>query len=111
MMEQRADKNEYTDAELVSIKTKLNLPYYSTSSQFERAYGSINVAGVHYDYVKRRIYNDTLELLCLPNTVRTDLQKAGNEIAKAAASGQSSSPSKSSPLMKLTLPDFFQTLT
>ena len=77
--------------------------------EYERAYGSINIDGKDYEYVKRRVYNDTLELLCIPNRAKTDLKIVGNDIAKATADGQASTPQKkSATTLKISLPDFCQ---
>ena len=109
VLEKKLDKQEYNDDELLSIKTKLNLPYYTSSADFERAYGSIRIDGVVYEYVKKRVYNDTLELLCLPNVAKTKLQDVKNDLAKFAADGQTSLPvKKGSAILKISLPDFFQ---
>ena len=105
----KLDKADYSDQELVSIKTVLNLPYYTSSSEYERAYGSINVNGVDYEYVKRRVLNDTLELLCLPNHTKTNLQAAKSDLAKFSVDGQTSqSNKKSSNILKINFPDFSQ---
>lgn len=108
-MQKEVDKNNYNSNELISIKTTLNLPYYSSSSNYERAYGSVTINGVSYEYVKRRVHNDTLELLCLPNQTKTNLQAAKNEITKSMADGQAStSGKKNHSTIKVSLPDFFQ---
>lgn len=108
VLEKKLDRQEYSDDELLSIKTKLNLPYYSSSPDFERAYGSIRINGVVYEYVKKRVYNDTLELLCLPNVAKTKLQDMKNDFAKSAAEGQTPLPVKKGPaILKISLPDFF----
>ena len=105
----KLDKSQYNDKELISIKTPLNLPYYSSSPSYERAYGSVNVNGVEYEYVKRRVYNDTLELLCLPNHEKTKLQAAKNDFVKLSVDGQpSQSNKKSAEITKISLPDFSQ---
>lgn len=109
VVETKADKQAYADNELISVKTVLNLPYYTGSKEFERAYGSITINGKDYEYVKRRVYNDTLELLCLPNHDKTALKEAGNEMAKAAADG-GTSDQKGGAVLKLSLPDFCQSL-
>lgn len=111
LLEQKLDKQQYSDDELLSIKTKLNLPYYSSSPGFERTYGSVSIDGVVYEYVKKRVYNDTLELLCLPNAAKTKLQEAKNELTKSTAGGQASLPVKKAPsTLKISLPDFCQPL-
>jgi hypothetical protein len=106
-LEKRVDKNDYDRQQLITIKTKLDLPYYSSSPEFERAYGAITINGTSYQYVKRRVYKDTLELLCLPNDAKTKMQSLKNEITKAFADGQASTPRKHTTI-KIFLPDFFQ---
>ncbi len=109
VIEQQVDKSQYNDAELISIKTTLNLPYYTSSAEYERAYGSITIDGKEYEYVKRRVYQGTLELLCLPNNTKTKLQKISNEVAQSLADGQATTPAKKSgTVLKISLPDLFQ---
>ena len=110
LLSSRLDKSQYTDADLISIKTSLNLPYYTSSSQFERVYGSVRVNGVDYEYVKRRVYNDTLELLCLPNEAKTQLQSVKNDWFKLSLEGQPFNK-KAPGIIKITLPDFCQNIT
>lgn len=108
-MEQKVDRSEYSEEELISIKTALNLPYYSSNPSFERAYGSVSVDGVVYQYVKKRVYRDTLELLCLPNEQKTALLDIRNELTKSTADGQATVPGKKGPsVIKISLPDFYQ---
>ena len=105
-VEAKIDRNQYNEADLVSIKVSLNLPYYTGSQEFERVYGSINIKGVDYEYVKRRVYADTLELLCLPNHQKTKLNTVSSEITKAATDA-ANSPAKKSVHLKTLLPDCF----
>ncbi|NTS41794.1 hypothetical protein HRG84_12835 [Flavisolibacter sp. BT320] len=108
-MEQQLDEDNYSNDELISIKTPLNLPYYTSSPEYERAYGSVNIEGVVYDYVKKRVYNDTLELLCLPNSAKTKLHDIKNTITQSAADGQASLPLKKGvTTLKISLPDYCQ---
>ena len=72
--------HDYDDAQLTRIKIPLTtLSYYNGSTVFERVDGQIELNGVHYNYVKRRIFKDSLELLCIPNTTVTSLQKSKND--------------------------------
>lgn len=69
------DDNHYDESQLVSVKVPIShLSYYNSSNQFERVDGSVELGGVQYRYVKRRIYNDSLEFLCLPDRAATALQ-------------------------------------
>lgn len=107
LLSARLDKEQYNEDELISIKTSLNLPYYSSSPEFERAYGSVRVNGVDYQYVKRRVFNDTLELLCLPDRAKTKLQLAKNDWFRLSLEGQTTDK-KAPGLIKIYLPDYFQ---
>jgi hypothetical protein len=82
-LEAQFDQNGFDDAELISIKVPVRyLPYYTNSFQYERVDGQIEVGGIQYKYVKRRIYNDSLELLCIPNHTAMQLRTAENEFFK-----------------------------
>ena len=105
-LETKVDNHEYSDAELISVKTTLNLPYFSSSPEFERVYGSISIDGVEYEYVKKRVYKDTLELLCIPNHAKVKMQQVANEMAQMAADGQADTPSKKNTSIKIGFPDF-----
>lgn len=79
-LEARLDEDRYDESQLISIKVpSSHLAYYNSSTQFERVDGQIEVAGVLYKYVKRRLFNDSLELLCIPNHAAMNLQSARNE--------------------------------
>lgn len=104
----KLDQQDFNDDELVSIKTALQLPYYTPSQDFERVYGSVEVDGVVYNYVKRRVFNDSLELLCLPDYSRAEMTSEKNKFFKLSIGG-SSSQHKSTAIQKIVLPEFFQT--
>ena len=79
------DNNDYDDATLISIKTPLTLPYYTNSETYERVDGVISIDGEYYNYVKRRVFNDSLELLCLPNATKAKLDKVEAAFSKSAS--------------------------
>ena len=82
-MEEQLDNNDYDESQLISIKVPITyLPYYNNSKTFERIDGQIEIHGTPYKYVKRRIYNDSLELLCIPNTTAMQIRTTRNEIFK-----------------------------
>ena len=81
-LEARLDKNEFKENELIEIKIPLNLPYQLNWKSFERFDGEIDVDGIHYKYVKRKIYNDSLILLCLPNKSKQQIEKAEEDYFK-----------------------------
>lgn len=73
---QQLDNNKYNDSELIEVKIALHTPYLTSWSSYERVDGEVEANGVFYSYVKRKIYNDTLYLLCLPNENKTRLYEA-----------------------------------
>ncbi len=109
-LEASLDQNNYSESDLISIKVATHLPYYASSEKFERIDGEINVKGVNYKYVKRRLYNDTLELLCIPNISKTGIQQAGGNFFRLANDIATNSSKKStgdhSHLVKFSVQDF-----
>ena len=89
-MEAALDENQYRDDQLISIKQPTNLPYYNNSASFQRINGEIEIEGVHYKYVKVRIYNDSLELMCIPNTGKMSIEAAKADFSRLAADFQQS---------------------
>ena len=92
------DENNYTDADLISIKVPaIHLSSYVNSQEFQRVDGSIEIEGVQYNYVKRRYTADgSLELLCIQNKTATHLQTAKNEFFKLVNDLQHPGQSKKS---------------
>lgn len=79
------EENNYNENELVSVKTPINLPYYSNSPKFERVDGEMEINGVVYQYVERRVYNDSLEIRVLPNQDRLHIKNAKESFDKLAS--------------------------
>ena len=79
------NENNYNESELVSVKTPINLPYYSNSPKFERLDGEMEINGVVYQYVERRVYNDSLEIRILPNQDRLHIKNAKESFDKLAS--------------------------
>ncbi|MEJ7587778.1 MAG: hypothetical protein WKI04_09490 [Ferruginibacter sp.] len=96
-MELALDQNNYSDDQLISFKQPTNLPYYQNSKTFQRIDGEIEIDGIHYKYVKSRIYNDSLELLCIPNTGKMKIQAAKADFSKLVADFQQTDSKKKSP--------------
>ncbi len=78
------DLDQYNESDLFSIKVAASLPYGSSSEKFDRVNGSIEIKGVIYTYVKRRFYQDSLELICIPNMAKTGIKNARDEFARLA---------------------------
>ncbi len=102
------NSDEFEEDELISIKTRLSLPYYTNSETYERVDGVISIEGKYYNYVKRRVFNDSLELLCLPNTAKTKLEKIEIDFSKNVAENSSNEKGDKTLIVKNILPEFYE---
>lgn len=108
----KLEKESYREDELIRIKVPIQLPYYNNTQDFEKVYGAAEVEGVVYHYVKRRIWHDSLELLCLPDHSVKELQTAKTEFFRQSMDGSAAqSEKKPATIIKIVLPDYCQELT
>jgi len=97
------DQNQYNEAELISVKIPMNLPYYANNPKFERVDGEIVINGIMCQYVQRRVFNDTLEIRLLPNQDRLHIKNAREDFYKLAEDlEQRGMDKKSLPMNKST---------
>jgi hypothetical protein len=76
-LEASLDKKDYDETQLLSIKVPItSLSYYNSSANFERVDGQIEIKGVQYKYVERRIFKDSIEYRCIPNQMAMNLKSA-----------------------------------
>lgn len=90
------DQEQYNASELISIKTPIGLPYYVNSAKFERIDGEMVIDGVVYQYVERRVFNDSLEIKVLPNQDRLHIKNAREDFYKLAQDIQKNGTDKKS---------------
>lgn len=81
-MVEKLDNNDYNKSALTEVKVALSIPYMSNYSDFERIDGSVVINGVTYNYVERKIQNDTLILHCIPNNNIDNVKLASAEFGK-----------------------------
>ncbi|OQP67880.1 hypothetical protein [Niastella populi] len=103
-LESQLDQHQYNEASLIEIRVPLNMPYQNISSGFERYDGEIEYKGIHYKYVKRKVANGELVLLCLPNETRMKLQNAREEFFKLVNDLQNAQENNSSPASSIKNP-------
>lgn len=76
-LETKIENEEYDESSLIEIRVPLNAPYISgNSTEFERFDGELELDGTHYKYVKRKVVNGELVLLCIPHKSKTELQNS-----------------------------------
>jgi hypothetical protein len=78
-LQARLDKNAYDPTSLILLRVSADLlPYSNSSDQFEKAEGTIEIGHCRYQYVKKRLYNDSLEFLCIPDGAANRLSTLKN---------------------------------
>ena len=95
-LESSLDNNYYDNENLVTIKHRVILPYYTNSKIFQRVNGEVNFNGVIYKYVKCRIYKDSLEMLCIPHIAKMKIKNSKQEFFKLVNDLQQASDDKNS---------------
>jgi hypothetical protein len=95
-LETSLDKDQYDESELITIKVPLSLPYQTDWKDFERVDGEMNLDGKIYKYVKRKVQDGQLVLMCLPDEHKMRIQNARDEFFKLANDLSSTNSSKKS---------------
>ena len=103
----RMEKDQYNDSQLILFKVSAAaLPYSNSSADFERADGEIKVGDIHYRYVRKRLYNDSVEFLCLPcresnatRAVRNDMIRLATGVPDNGNHGRSLPAGKASQVL------------
>jgi cbb3-type cytochrome oxidase subunit 3 len=83
-MEARLNKDQYDENELVSLTFPLNNPYQLEQKSFQRVDGEISFEGKTFKYVKRKVSNGNLILLCIPDARKMVLKKAKTDFSNAS---------------------------
>lgn len=82
-LQSRVDRRQYDLSQLISVRVPVtHLSYYNNSPEFERVDGRIEIDGVPCEYVERRIFNDSVEYLCLPNQAALKIRVSGDDYFK-----------------------------
>ncbi|HEX5024267.1 MAG TPA: hypothetical protein VFV68_03300 [Agriterribacter sp.] len=79
---QMIESGNYSEADLVLIKVPTSFSFPVNRSEYVRCDGEIERGGAHFNYVKCKITNDTIYLLCLRNENRKKLNDARDKYAK-----------------------------
>jgi hypothetical protein len=110
-LEEKLDAGDYNESQLVEIKIPLKLPYYTNWKEYEPHYGEAEWDGQHYQFVKRKLSNDTLFLLCISHTEKNNIRGAAvdyfqcmNDLQHDGMPQKSQQPS----MIKLMMSEFLE---
>ena len=107
-MEEMLDKKSIQESNLFEIKIPLHLPYQTSWSNYERFDGEVKLGGIIYKYVKRKLINDTLHLMCIKNIKKMEYENAKSDFYKNTndISSKNNNQKSSSFLFKKLMIDF-----
>ena len=95
-LEARLDSHDYNDKDLIEVKIPIRLPYFYNWKEFERCDGEVELNGIQYKYVKRKVYNDSLILMCIPNEAQMKIHSARDQMFSMVTDIQNNSNNKKS---------------
>jgi len=94
-MEARLNQDQYDENDLIALTVPLNNPYQLEQKSFQRVDGEISFEGKTFKYVKRKVSNGNLILLCIPDARKMVLKKAKTDFSNTSGdvtgNGKSSS--------------------
>lgn len=108
----KLDKADYDESQLITLTVPLSMPYLTDSKDFERKDGEITLNGKIYHYVKQKISQGNLILMCLPNEKKMNLQTAKNDFFKTQNDLQNNTSKNSgdnSHVVKFAVSDYIKT--
>jgi len=88
------DNSEYDESQLIEIRMAMNLPYQQRVTEFERAYGEVELDGKTYTYVKRKVEGDVVILKCIPNKSKQQLRSLDSDLTRANTDINNDHPGK-----------------
>ena len=89
-------RGDYAARDLVEVKIAYPLAYASTHTLVEKNNGEIEIGGITYNYVSLKLSDDTLRMVCIPNTQKSKLNASRNDFASQMSSSDNSQGKKSS---------------
>jgi len=81
-MELQLDNKEYDAAMLVELRVPVSLPYQTDWKEFERVDGDIELNGMHYKYVERKLEGGEMIYKCIPDNSKKQLINARENFFK-----------------------------
>lgn len=101
------EEEQFHPDDLLTLTVPLALPYQTDWADWEKARGEIEIDGVRYQYVQRKVTGGQMVLQCLPNKVQTKIESARDRFFNLANSFQADDGAKkdaSSSAVKFSKP-------
>jgi lipopolysaccharide export system protein LptC len=88
------EEEQFQQDDLLTLTVPLTLPYQTDWADWEKVRGEIEIDGVRYQYVQRKVVGGQMVLQCLPNKVHTKIESARDRFFNLANSFQGDDASK-----------------
>lgn len=70
------DEGNYEHTALLELSVSMNLPYATDWTDWEKMEGDVQIDGIHYRYVERKLADGRMYVRCLPNTPKQTVLNA-----------------------------------
>ena len=107
----KIDKSDYDESNLITVKVPLSMPYLTNWNDFKRTDGELTLNGKIYHYVKEKVFNGELILMCLPDVQKMNLQTAKIDFFKTQNDLQNNTSKNSgenSHAVKFSISDYIK---
>jgi hypothetical protein len=108
-LESAVENDQYERTDLITLTVPLTLPYQTDWADWEKVRGEIELNGVRYQYVQRKVVGGQMVLQCLPNKQQEKIESARDRFFELANSFHDDGAQKKANApqpTKLTKPSF-----
>jgi hypothetical protein len=90
------DAGSYEPTALLELSVSMNLPYTTDWTDWEKMEGDVQIDGIHYRYVERKLADGRMYVRCLPNTPKQTVLNARDAFFKMAYDANKQTENKKS---------------
>jgi hypothetical protein len=105
-LEQNFAQGNYNPQSLIELSVAVNLPYTTDWTEWENTEGNIEIDGILYRYVQRKMQDGRLYVRCLPHAEKQMVLSARDQFVKLSLSMESGTESKKGQSQKISISNF-----
>lgn len=105
-LQQNFAQGNYNPQSLLELSVAVNLPYTTDWAEWESTEGNIEIDGILYHYVQRKIQDGRLFVRCLPNAEKQMVLSARDQFVKLSLSMESAPEGKKGQSQKISISNF-----
>lgn len=80
----QVERQAYDADEIITLAVPLTLPYQTDWTDWEQVRGEIEIDGIRYQYVQRKVEGGQMYLQCLPNKQQAKIESARDRFFQLA---------------------------